>query len=82
MQVVFTRWCVKKEDRVPVSINPVDVAATEEVQPVYTHPVTGKTIPAATKVTLRKGKEMWVVGDVVTVVECLNDAEAADWGKS
>lgn len=74
MQVVFLRWCVSKADRVPISINPKEVASTEEVQPVYTLP-NGKVCPAATKVTFKGKREVWVVGTVMEVTNRLNAAE-------
>ena len=61
--VTFTRWCLNKADRVPVSINPAEVSDIEDY--------CGNVVPGS-QITMRNKKVFLVYGPHAEIVAKLN----------
>jgi hypothetical protein len=72
MQVTFRRWCVTKEHRTMVAVNPKRVDCVEAFGPAFIRADTGKTVPPAVRIVMQGKQEFIVVGTVEQVAAALN----------
>ncbi len=80
MQVMFTRWSVKPQDRTPVSVDPKRVDSTEHFCDARQSRFDGDDdsiypMTAATKIVMKNKQEYLVQGTLADVVNTLNAGE-------
>lgn len=74
MQVRFIRWCIDPNGRKAVSVNPLQVDATELLYDAAVSYL-NEVVPAATRIVMKNKQEYLVQGTLPEVVEALNAAE-------
>jgi hypothetical protein len=81
MQVQFTRWSLQYNDRKPVSINPLQVDATEHWCDAHAGNDVTEAMPAATTIVMKNKQKYLVQGTLAKVVKLLNEMELTAKGK-